>query len=102
MPPQRRSPHTRPKRWLHLIKAPPLRLTGMAPIERAISSAGGVTFGGIDDQFMLTARPGMFVAGEMLDWEAPDGRLSACKPASRTGAAAGRGALAWLERTKAA
>lgn len=79
-----------------LIKSLPLRLAGMAPIGRAISSAGGVAFDGVDDHFMLTARPGVFVAGEMLDWEAPTGGylLQAC---FATGAAAGRGALAWLD-----
>jgi uncharacterized flavoprotein (TIGR03862 family) len=90
-----------PETLAALIKALPVSLKGMAPIARAISSAGGVAFGSIDDQFMLTARPGVFVAGEMLDWEAPTGGylLQAC---FATGAAAGRGALAWLENTKAA
>jgi predicted flavoprotein YhiN len=76
-----------------------LRLTGMAPIARAISSAGGVTFDAVDDHFMLTARPGVFVAGEMLDWEAPTGGylLQAC---FATGAAAARGALAWLDHAR--
>jgi uncharacterized flavoprotein (TIGR03862 family) len=82
-----------------LIKSLPLRLTGMAPIARAISSAGGVTFDAVDDHFMLTARPGVFVAGEMLDWEAPTGGylLQAC---FATGAAAARGALAWLDHAR--
>ena len=57
--------------------------------------AGGVTFDGIDARYMVTARPGTFVAGEMLDWEAPTGGylLQAC---FATGAAAGRGLLEWL------
>ena len=78
-----------------LIKALPLRLTGMAPLARAISTAGGVTFDAIDERFMLRGTPGVFVAGEMLDWEAPTGGylLQAC---FATGAAAGRGALEWL------
>lgn len=85
-----------PEALAALIKSVPVRLSGTAPIARAISSAGGVAFEGIDDRFMLTTRPGVFVAGEMLDWEAPTGGylLQAC---FATGAAAGRGALAWLD-----
>src|SRR5262245_3521669 len=80
-----------------LIQAVPLRLTGVAPIARAISSAGGVAFDQLDERFMLRKRPGVFVAGEMLDWEAPTGGylLQAC---FATGVAAGKGALAWLAR----
>ncbi len=79
------------------IKALPLRLTAPSPIERAISSAGGVAFGAIDDGFMLRARPGVFVAGEMLDWEAPTGGylLEGC---FGTAVAAAKGVLAWLDR----
>jgi predicted flavoprotein YhiN len=78
-----------------LVNAVPIRLTGVAPMARAISTAGGVALGAIDPRFMLRARPGVFVAGEMLDWEAPTGGylLQACLA---TGAAAGGGALAWL------
>jgi uncharacterized flavoprotein (TIGR03862 family) len=78
-----------------LINAVPVRLTGVAPIARAISSGGGVAFADIDAHFMLRARPGVFVAGEMLDWEAPTGGylLQACLA---TGVVAGRGALEWL------
>jgi uncharacterized flavoprotein (TIGR03862 family) len=78
-----------------LVNAVPVRLTGVAPIARAISSAGGVPFDAIDARFMLRDRPGVFVAGEMLDWEAPTGGylLQAC---FATGAAAGRGVLEWL------
>jgi uncharacterized flavoprotein (TIGR03862 family) len=62
------------------LKALPLRLTGVRPIERAISSAGGVAFDEVDDALMLRRLPGVFVAGEMLDWEAPTGGylLQAC------------------------
>ena len=56
-----------------LVTALPLRVTGMAGLERAISTAGGVEFAGLTPDFMLNARPGVFVAGEMLDWEAPTG-----------------------------
>jgi uncharacterized flavoprotein (TIGR03862 family) len=78
-----------------LIKAVPLRLTATMPIARAISSAGGIAFDEIDEHFMLRRRPGVFVAGEMLDWDAPTGGylLQAC---FATGAAAGRGAIRWL------
>jgi uncharacterized flavoprotein (TIGR03862 family) len=81
-----------------LIKAVPLRLTATTPIARAISSAGGITWDEIDEHFMLHRRPGVFVAGEMLDWDAPTGGylLQAC---FATGAAAGRGALRHLTRT---
>jgi len=74
------------------IKNSPVTLTGAAPIDRAISTAGGVTFEAVDDDLMLTALPGVFVAGEMLDWEAPTGGylLQAC---FATGAAAARGVL---------
>jgi uncharacterized flavoprotein (TIGR03862 family) len=75
-----------------LIKAVPVRLTGVADIGRAISTAGGIAFDEIDARFMLRRRPGTFVAGEMLDWEAPTGGylLQAC---FATGVAAGQGAL---------
>lgn len=74
------------------IKGAPLTLTGMRPIERAISTAGGVAFDAVDDDLMLIAKPGVFVAGEMLDWEAPTGGylLQAC---FATGVGAARGVL---------
>ena len=55
------------------IKAAPIRLTGVQGLDRAISSAGGMRLDALDDRLMLKARPGVFVAGEMLDWEAPTG-----------------------------
>ena len=75
----------------------PVRLTGIAPVARAISTAGGVAFDQIGPDFMLRAKPGVFVAGEMLDWEAPTGGylLQAC---FATGAAAASGTLRWLDR----
>jgi uncharacterized flavoprotein (TIGR03862 family) len=84
-----------------LLKAVPVTITGVASIERAISTAGGVSFDEIDGTFMLTNKPGVFVAGEMLDWEAPTGGylLQAC---FATGAAAGEGALRYLASSKAA
>jgi uncharacterized flavoprotein (TIGR03862 family) len=78
-----------------LVKNVPLRLTGMRPLDRAISSAGGIAFDELDDRLMLKRLPGVFAAGEMLDWEAPTGGylLQACWA---TGIAAGQGALGWL------
>lgn len=75
-----------------LINAVPVQLTGIASIARAISSAGGVAFDELDADFMLRRLPGIFVAGEMLDWEAPTGGylLQGC---FATGFAAGKGAL---------
>ena len=86
-----------PSALAHLINDIPLRLTGIAPIDRAISTAGGVSFGDLDPHFMLRGRPGVFVAGEMLDWEAPTGGYL-LQASFATGAAAGQGALAWLSR----
>ena len=78
-----------------LIKACPVALRAPFPIARAISSAGGVKLSAVNAQFMLHSNPGVFVAGEMLDWEAPTGGylLLACLA---TGAAAGRGVLEWV------
>ncbi|WP_244033566.1 TIGR03862 family flavoprotein [Methylobacterium sp. E-016] len=78
-----------------LIKAAPLRLHAMAPIERAISTAGGVGFDGLDAGFMVRKRPGLFVAGEMLDWEAPTGGYL-LQGAISSGRAAAAGMAAWL------
>ena len=79
------------------IKALPLTLAAPRPLAEAISTAGGVTFATLDESLMLRAQPGVFCAGEMLDWEAPTGGylLTAC---FATGWAAGLGALAWLRR----
>jgi uncharacterized flavoprotein (TIGR03862 family) len=84
-----------PASLAHLIKNVPVRLVGVAPLARAISTAGGVAFGELDEEFMLRRRPGTFVAGEMLDWEAPTGGYL-LQASFATGAAAGRGALKWL------
>jgi uncharacterized flavoprotein (TIGR03862 family) len=78
-----------------LVKAVPVRLRGIAPLAHAISTAGGVAFAEIDERFMLRRRPGVFVAGEMLDWEAPTGGYL-LQASFSTGVAAARGALAWL------
>jgi uncharacterized flavoprotein (TIGR03862 family) len=78
-----------------LIQAVPVQLDGVSPIARAISTAGGISFDELDDAFMLRRLPGVFAAGEMLDWEAPTGGYL-LQASFVTGAAAGRGALRWL------
>ena len=78
-----------------LVKAVPVRLTGVQPIAKAISTAGGIRFDELDEHFMLKKRPGVFVAGEMLDWEAPTGGYL-LQATFATGMAAGRGAVEWL------
>jgi len=77
------------------IKAVPLTATSVAGLARAISTAGGVRFDGLDDRYMLRARPGTFAAGEMLDWEAPTGGYL-MQASFATGAAAARGAMEWM------
>jgi uncharacterized flavoprotein (TIGR03862 family) len=74
------------------IKGAPLSLTAIRPIERAISTAGGVAFEAVDEDLMLMARPGVFVAGEMLDWEAPTGGYL-LQASFATGVAAAQGVL---------
>ncbi|AHG47014.1 NAD(FAD)-utilizing dehydrogenase [Rhizobium leguminosarum bv. trifolii CB782] len=88
---------TDPERLAGIIKALPIPVLATRPIAEAISSAGGIRWSGIDDGFMLKALPGTFVAGEMLDWEAPTGGylLTACLA---TGRAAARGIEAWIQR----
>ena len=78
------------------IKALPLTLVKTRPLDEAISSAGGVTFEAMDERLMLKALPGVFCAGEMLDWEAPTGGylLTGCFASGR---AAGLGILQWLK-----
>lgn len=77
------------------VKAFPLRLVGPRPLAEAISSAGGVRWSEVDSGLMLRALPGIFVAGEMLDWEAPTGGylIQGCMAA---GTRAGRSAASWL------
>ena len=84
-----------PEDMAKLIKAVPIRLPDRRRIARAISTAGGVAFSEIDSRFMLKTRPGTFIAGEMLDWEAPTGGYL-LQAVFATGAAAARGALEWL------
>ena len=86
-----------PERLAELINAVPLKLIGVAPIERAISTAGGICLDELDADFMIRRLPGVFAAGEMLDWEAPTGGYL-LQASFATGAAAGRGVLKWLGR----
>ena len=85
-----------PENLAALINAVPVELNGLAPIARAISTAGGISFSEIDPDFMIRRLPGVFAAGEMLDWEAPTGGYL-LQASFATGVAAGRGALKWLE-----
>lgn len=78
-----------------LIKNAPLKVTGVAGLERAISTAGGVAFDEVDADLMLKKMPGVFVAGEMLDFDAPTGGYL-LQAAFATGLAAGRGAARYL------
>jgi uncharacterized flavoprotein (TIGR03862 family) len=86
-----------PARLAAAIKSLPLRLVAPRPLAEAISTAGGVAFDELDERLMVCALPGIFCAGEMLDWEAPTGGylLTAC---FATGQVAGAGAVAWLNK----
>jgi uncharacterized flavoprotein (TIGR03862 family) len=90
-----------PAQLAHAIKSLPLTLVSARPLDEAISSAGGVRFETLDANLMLRDLPGVFCAGEMLDWEAPTGGylLSACFASGR---AAGEGALTYLKTMDAA
>jgi uncharacterized flavoprotein (TIGR03862 family) len=85
-----------PEALARLIGDVPIKLNGVAPIVRAISTAGGIALDELDESFMLRRLPGVFAAGEMLDWEAPTGGYL-LQASFATGAAAGRGALKWLK-----
>jgi len=84
-----------PEKLAGLINAVPVQLNGLAPIGRAISTAGGIAFDELDADFMIRRLPGVFASGEMLDWEAPTGGYL-LQASFATGAAAGRGALKYL------
>jgi predicted flavoprotein YhiN len=90
-----------PVQLAEAIKALPLTLIATRPIDEAISSAGGLRFASLDANLMLRELPGVFCAGEMLDWEAPTGGylLSACFASGR---AAGQGALTCLNKHRVA
>jgi len=87
--------YANPQRVAQVLKALPLILRATRPIDEAISTAGGISFDALDG-LMLKPQPGVFIAGEMLDWEAPTGGylLTACLA---TGLAAGRQAAAFLK-----
>lgn len=83
----------------HAIKALPVTVVAARPLDEAISTAGGVTFEALDAHLMATAAPGLFCAGEMLDWEAPTGGyLLTASMAS--GKVAGEGVLRWLGQAR--
>lgn len=84
-----------PEALAALVKAVPVRLTGTQPLARAISSAGGIVRDEIDDDYMLVKRPGVFAAGEMLDWEAPTGGYL-LQATFSTGVAAAEGITRYL------
>lgn len=85
-----------PEAVAELIKAVPVEVPATMPIDRAISSAGGIRWSEVDEHLMLRALPGTFVAGEMLDWEAPTGGYL-LQASFSTGVAAAHGMLGWLE-----
>ncbi|MCA0256502.1 MAG: TIGR03862 family flavoprotein [Proteobacteria bacterium] len=87
-----------PSELANLLKALPLTVSQPRPITEAISSAGGIRLSALNENYMLNALPGVFAAGEMLDWEAPTGGylLTACMA---TGRAAARGVESWLNRS---
>jgi uncharacterized flavoprotein (TIGR03862 family) len=86
-----------PARLAVAIKSLPVKLIAPRPLEEAISTAGGVLFEALDARLMIRRLPGLFCAGEMLDWESPTGGylLTAC---FATGRAAGLGAVDWLTK----
>ena len=83
--------------WAKILKNLPIHNSGLRPMDEAISTAGGIMHRGVDTGLMLKVMPGVFCAGEMLDWEAPTGGylLTACLA---TGRWAGRSAAARLDR----
>lgn len=96
------SSHVRddPQRLAEALKALPVSLLRPRPLAEAISTAGGVRLEALTENLMLRALPGVFCAGEMLDWEAPTGGylLTACLA---SGVVAGRGVLQWLQNAEA-
>ncbi len=84
-----------PARLAAAIKALPIALAAPRPIDEAISSAGGVAWDALDERLMLRRRPGVFCAGEMLDWEAPTGGYL-LTASMATGRVAGEGAAGWI------
>ena len=89
-----------PQRLAAAIKALPLTVTAPRPIDEAISSAGGVTLEAMDEQLMLRVQPGVFCAGEMLDWEAPTGGYL-LQASMASGRVAAQGVLQWCAEGEA-
>ena len=89
----------RPLRFVGTDDYLPVRLIAPRPLSEAISTAGGVTFAALNERLMLKKMPGVFCAGEMLDWEVPTGGylLSAC---FASGHVAGTGTLDWVQRPR--
>ena len=87
---------TNGERLAESIKALPVPLVAPRPLDEAISSAGGVRFESLDENLMLKDLPGVFCAGEMLDWEAPTGGYLLTASFS-SGYVAGNGVLKWLD-----
>lgn len=85
--------------WAQLVGAVPVPVTGLCGLDRAISTAGGIALAELDEHYMAARRPGLFVAGEMLDWDAPTGGylLQGC---FATAQAAARGVLAYLAKAR--
>ncbi|WP_425044389.1 TIGR03862 family flavoprotein [Primorskyibacter sp. S87] len=85
--------------WVETVKYLPIRHAGLRPMDEAISTAGGVPRSEMETGLMLKASPGVFCAGEMLDWEAPTGGylLTGCLA---TGRLAGRSAAAWIDQVR--
>lgn len=90
-----------PETLARLVKAVPLSATALAGLERAISTAGGVHQAELDERLMLTAKPGVFVAGEMIDWDAPTGGYL-LQATLATAVVAARGIDHWLSDVTAA
>jgi len=90
---------TRPETLAAAIKALPIHLRAPRPLDEAISTAGGVSFAALSDDLMLNQRPGVFCAGEMLDWEAPTGGYL-LTASFATGRRAAAGVQAWLDRLR--
>jgi uncharacterized flavoprotein (TIGR03862 family) len=87
---------TNPELIAATLKALPLRLKATRPVAEAISTAGGVQLDALDEDLMIKTRPGVFCAGEMLDWEAPTGGYL-LTAAMASGRVAGSGMLQWLQ-----
>lgn len=85
--------------WARLVRAVPVPIAGLCGLDRAISTAGGVALTALDEAFMVRSQPGLFITGEMLDWDAPTGGylLQGCFATAR---AAAQGVMAYLARAR--